>query len=358
MNMKSLCLIIFLYVLMQLSGCATIFNNDVQAIYIDSQPLKKVDVIVKGTGNGDINAVLPTTVFTKPSSFRTLSVVVNDECFKPTTRYASKNVTPSYWFNLINMHGFYIDYFTGYMWDYDSNLTVQISPAKNTPDDCESTTQIVERQPVNIYVETKKANKPSFRQKWFPENIVGLNVLLARSLSSRVEQAISSGITVNYARRFGQENMINVAYRNYTHDSNCILSDCWRYEVEHKSWLVSFRQYLIPKSNFFGGLGAARISVSQSDVSYLYSSNDSFTARSDALTTMFFEMGWIARYKTYSFQFTGIIDFADIGLDGRDLSGISDQPVSSLSADVRKRNKMYDAATRLTGIEFGIGFMF
>lgn len=356
--MKNLWLIILLYVLTQLSGCATIFNNDSQPIYINSQPPKKVDVIVKGTGMGDINTALPTTLYIKPSSFRALSVVVNDKCFKPTTRYASKSVTPSYWLNIFNMHGFYIDYFSGYMWDYDSNLTVQIDPTLNASDDCESVAQIVERQPANIYAKTIETNKPSFRQRRFTNNIVGLNVLVARSLSSRVEQDVSSGLTMNYARRFGQENMINVAYRNYTHDSNCVLSDCWLYEVEHKSWLVSFRQYLIPKSNFFGGLGAARISVSQSDVSYLYSLNDSFTARSDGLTTMFFEMGWIARYKTYSFQFTGIIDFADIGLDGRDLSGISDQPVSSLSADARKRNRMYDAATRLTGIEFGVGFMF
>jgi len=105
-----------------LSGCSTLFNSGSQTI-VATSPDKNVNVDVT-TASSTYQTTLPTTIVTDPSSTRDVTIKVNDKCYKDTSVTVHKSVAPSYWANLLNGWGFLIDYATGDMWKYDSQVLV------------------------------------------------------------------------------------------------------------------------------------------------------------------------------------------------------------------------------------------
>ncbi|MCL9782955.1 hypothetical protein M9194_16115 [Vibrio sp. S4M6] len=105
-----------------LSGCSTMFNSGSQTI-VATAPDKNVNVDVT-TASSTYQTTLPTTIVTAPSSTRDVTIKVDDKCYKNTSVTVNKSVTPSYWANILNGWGFLIDYATGDMWKYDSQVLV------------------------------------------------------------------------------------------------------------------------------------------------------------------------------------------------------------------------------------------
>jgi len=111
---------------LQLIGCASMFNNTVQPVQIQTADNVKIKARIS-TPQSTYDTQVPTLVVAEPSSFNHLVVQLTDPCY-PNYRYVVReNVHPSYFANLFNLHGFYIDYLNGNMWRYDPMLHIPLN---------------------------------------------------------------------------------------------------------------------------------------------------------------------------------------------------------------------------------------
>ena len=108
------------------SSCATMFNSGTQSITATTTSGAKVPVLVK-TPSGSYRTTLPATITAKPSTFREVSITVEDQCFDKQTHDVGKSVAASYWANMFNVWGFFLDPFFGTMWEYDSQVSIPLN---------------------------------------------------------------------------------------------------------------------------------------------------------------------------------------------------------------------------------------
>lgn len=115
------------------SGCSTIFNSGNQSMRITpSEPKYEGVEVSVTTPSGSYTSKLPTTVTAAPPNpDKKVEIKVIDECYDPTAMTVGKTVSPSYFINILFWPGFFVDYFTGAMWNYDDNTVI---PAKKKPD--------------------------------------------------------------------------------------------------------------------------------------------------------------------------------------------------------------------------------
>lgn len=119
-----------------LYGCATMFNSGQQTIVLSLDPVpgkpevKTVPVTVE-TASGAYRSTAPSTIVATPSTFKEVSVRISDPCFEPQTINANKSVTLSYFVNILNFIGFFIDPLTGAMWKYDQSVVLHPQPVKD-----------------------------------------------------------------------------------------------------------------------------------------------------------------------------------------------------------------------------------
>lgn len=108
------------------TGCSTMYNSGSQTIMArstDGQEGIKVEI---SSASGSYPAQLPATIAAEPSN-TAVEIKVVDQCYDQTQVSVGKSVTPSYWANLLNGWGFLIDWATGKMWKYDSNVSVPVN---------------------------------------------------------------------------------------------------------------------------------------------------------------------------------------------------------------------------------------
>ena len=130
----SLTLLLFLF-----SSCASMYNGDKQTMIIrsaDGTSGVKVKVTVP---TGAYIASLPATVLAE-SDNKGVRVKVIDPCYVSTETEVERSVTASYWSNVFNVWlwglGFWLDYLTGSMWEYESDTILNLSRKP----DCSPTT--------------------------------------------------------------------------------------------------------------------------------------------------------------------------------------------------------------------------
>lgn len=127
--MKTISIImLMLFFSITISSCATIVNTGSQTILARATDNQEgVEVEVK-TPSGAYPTTLPATIAAEPSTVEEVTIRVIDECYDSTQQTVPKNVTPSYWLNLLLLYpGLIIDYVTGKMWKYDSNVAVPVN---------------------------------------------------------------------------------------------------------------------------------------------------------------------------------------------------------------------------------------
>ena len=79
------------------------FNGGTQTIVVnptnpDHEPKARIT-----TSEGSVLTELPSTVTSRPSTFKDVEVVIEDECFEPITVNVSKTATAAYWANIFNI---------------------------------------------------------------------------------------------------------------------------------------------------------------------------------------------------------------------------------------------------------------
>lgn len=120
-----------------LAGCSTMFNSGSQSVEVKpSKDVTGVEAEIK-VPNGRYETTLPTVVTLSPSTFERVVVQVTDPCFKDGVQGVGKSVHASYFFNILNFHGFWIDVLTGSMWKYDDLVILPVDYADPLPEGCE-----------------------------------------------------------------------------------------------------------------------------------------------------------------------------------------------------------------------------
>jgi hypothetical protein len=114
-----------------IASCATMFNGGSQTIIVnptnpDDNPKVKIT-----TSDGSYMAKLPATVSSSPSTFNEVIIDVQDECYQPLSVRVGKTITASYWANIFNIYGFFIDPLSGAMWKLDSQVAVPAQEIEN-----------------------------------------------------------------------------------------------------------------------------------------------------------------------------------------------------------------------------------
>ena len=280
----------------------------------------------------------------------------------PSYTIVRKRVADPYWLNILNIHGFYIDYFSGGMWNYENRLTIPLKPVNSLEAGVEENCEPVFQAKFAEIQQARKKNSsqgfnprlPSFTNDHESINMLSIDFSMLRSFHPHVNNESTSGGSISYLRRVGSENMINLSLSS-SDRLTCNSYDCSGYITTQSAVMFSVRRYLTLKSNFYGGLGAARVKIKQEADYYFFSSKtDNQLTWTDDFSTMFFEMGWAARKGVFSYKVRGIMDFSDIGLGQPSLinrsylkSDFSDSVIKTREADYR-----------VTGLEVGIGFSF
>ncbi|MEH6346564.1 MAG: hypothetical protein V7785_15840 [Bermanella sp.] len=113
------------------SGCSTMFNESEQNVRLNSYGNHNVPVSVL-TPSGTYKDITPTIINIQPGAHSSDYIVQVDEpCYGVTKVVVKKELTASYWLNSLNLVGFFIDYATGAMWNYEEKVVVPIHRAMN-----------------------------------------------------------------------------------------------------------------------------------------------------------------------------------------------------------------------------------
>ncbi len=56
-----------------------------------------------------------------------ITVTISQSCYEPTSVTLRKELADSYWLNVFNGIGFFVDYATGAMWQYPEEVVVRVS---------------------------------------------------------------------------------------------------------------------------------------------------------------------------------------------------------------------------------------
>lgn len=109
------------------------FNDGPQsATFVPQNPAgENVTIYVADRNERGYLARLPATVVTNPSSFYSVVGKVHQTCYEVTFAKMDQDIDMSYWFNIFNGLGFFIDFFNGHMWKYDSSTVIKVNPIAN-----------------------------------------------------------------------------------------------------------------------------------------------------------------------------------------------------------------------------------
>ncbi len=307
---------LFLFVVLQLTACATILNNQAQVVSVVGEPDYPATVEVKKPGRAPYQTRLPAQVVSKPSTFSPLSIRVVDPCFKTREVRVGKAIDPVYWLNIFNLYGFGIDLLDGYMWEYQPQLVLPLQVVESRALGCQEKFAVKLEQPTNISF-LAKASKPSDNL-----NRVSAGFLLTdgfRQARKYRERDLNPGIFLSYSRMLGSELMVNFRYQDYgdyesSYDTCGLPSDtCFDVDSRHRSMSVSLRKYITKNTDWFFGIGASRVRVSQiigisTPLTYNSSEITSYTYGS------FVELGWRTRSGNLSLLLNAMLDLADLRL--------------------------------------------
>lgn len=113
------------------------FNSGSQTMQANASNGKEVKVNIT-TPSGTYMSKLPATIVAEPSTFKSVSIQVQDDCYDPSITEVNKGITTSYWANIFNGWGFLIDPLTGAMWKYNNMVSVTVNEKREKPANCKS----------------------------------------------------------------------------------------------------------------------------------------------------------------------------------------------------------------------------
>lgn len=75
---------------------------------------------------------IPSTLIMYPDNSRQfLSVSISDECYERKHHNIQSKLAISYWLNIFNIFGFFVDYATGAMWQLPERVIIPVNRLEN-----------------------------------------------------------------------------------------------------------------------------------------------------------------------------------------------------------------------------------
>jgi len=114
-----------------ISGCSTIINGSNQTISVSNSYSEKAGIKVY-TPYSDYRDTMPAKIYiaggVQVGSYR---LEVEDKCLYNEAVSIPKSLRSSYWLNIFNVVGFFVDYSSGAMWEYPARVNMPISYKPN-----------------------------------------------------------------------------------------------------------------------------------------------------------------------------------------------------------------------------------
>lgn len=271
-------------VFLMLGGCATLFNNEAQQVALHSATEQSVGVRIKAPSAGEYRTTLPTVVSAKPSSFNDFSITVDDPCFEPTSYVVDKQIRSIYFLNFLNLHGLYIDYLSGHMWQYEPHVLVPVKPRHSDTGDCAARNVVASPTSAATAILVPPPRRP--------RHGIGAGLIPMRIHTTEE----TGGYYIYYhfqpaeRYRFQARMLFNSQYNNEN-----------AYSLDYHQSLLSVALHVTPYANdglYFGaGFGASglRVSYIEYDTNNHTYDNSSIVDLQGTSYPVFFELGWSTR---------------------------------------------------------------
>jgi len=144
-----------------LCSCATIINNYPQEVTIDTDSEQPVAIQVSQNNDKLYTGNTPTKLKIKPASHKALNVRVIDPCYKSNAITVEESVKPIFWLNALNWGvGAIVDYSTGSMWRYESDVLLSAEHQDNLSETCQTRLLKNLEQPKILHDKTKTDDSP------------------------------------------------------------------------------------------------------------------------------------------------------------------------------------------------------
>ena len=109
-----------------LAGCSTILNGTTQSINVATSSLDIENVIIESSGI-HYRETLPTTLHIDSIDKNyPITISTTGNCINPNKIKLRKQIAHTYWLNAFNGFGFFIDYATGSMWQYQDEVRFDV----------------------------------------------------------------------------------------------------------------------------------------------------------------------------------------------------------------------------------------
>jgi len=113
-------------VMFGLTGCSTMFNGTNQKINVTATNLDSENIKVTSS-NIQYIETLPATLHTHPSDRKPpITISTIGDCINPGQIILRTKLADSYWLNVLNGIGFFIDFATGSMWQYPEAVQIEV----------------------------------------------------------------------------------------------------------------------------------------------------------------------------------------------------------------------------------------
>ena len=116
-----------------LVGCASMFGEGQQLISIETSTGEKAKAEIR-TPNSTFKKEVPAQI-NVDKGWGKIIISVTDNCYKQSSVELDNGIEPAFWLNIFNGYiGFFIDVATGSMWEYDSNVSIELE--KEDKEEC------------------------------------------------------------------------------------------------------------------------------------------------------------------------------------------------------------------------------
>ncbi|MBI3774572.1 MAG: hypothetical protein HY273_03305 [Gammaproteobacteria bacterium] len=343
LNLKQICCVL---VPLLLVGCATMFDEGQQQVALRSATGQAVDVRVHTPRSGEYRATLPTIVTTKASSFDEFTVAVDDPCFEPLWYVVDKSTQPIYFLNLLNLHGFYIDYFSGSMWQYNKHVVIPARPRSTNAEGC--TTPL----PLPMPVTSEPEPKPLIAE--IPKTLrheIGIGNAPLRIHTS----GETSGFYLHY--NFQPKDLYRFQLRLMFNSSSDPGNQYWL-DYDQTVYSAAIHVTPFPTQGVYLGAGVAAAFMRVTYNSYGTEQGSNYVELKDKSTPLFFELGWktagrinINVFANVSLQTLGLSP-PPINVNQEKLARISNLEAREQAARQFKHGSEYSA------VGLGLGWKF
>lgn len=110
-----------------LSGCSTLINGTDHVVIIDNYYNEKERIKLNTPYSSHVDTMPAMLYISGGVQSGGYSIRLESECYNQQSLSINKTLRGSYWLNLFNVVGFFVDYATGAMWEYPAKVHMPMS---------------------------------------------------------------------------------------------------------------------------------------------------------------------------------------------------------------------------------------